>query len=75
MKKLIFILPMILLARDFSFCTSCHNGRKEVDLNTLRKSFIEKRLNELKHKKSIMAYIAKTLSKKDIKKIIDIYGR
>ena len=75
MKKLISVLPVFILAKNFSFCLSCHNGRKEVDLNTLKKSFIEKRLNELKHKKNTMAYIAKTLSKKDIKTIIKIYGK
>ena len=75
MKKLIFLFPIFILAKNFAFCLSCHNGRKEVDLNTLRKSFIEKRLNELKHKKNTMAYIAKTLSEKDIKTIIKIYGK
>ena len=75
MKKLIFVLPVFILAKNFSFCSSCHNGRKEVNLNSLKKSFIEKRLIELKHKKNTMAYIAKTLSKKDIKAIIQTYGK
>ena len=74
MKKLILI-PFFLFAKDFSFCVSCHNGRKEVNLNSLKKSFIKKRLKELKTKKSTMGYIAKSLSEDDIKEILKIYGR
>ena len=75
MKRILYILPIILFAKDYSFCTSCHNGRKEVSLNSLKKSYIEKRLNELKNEKGTMSYIAKSLSKKDIKNILEIYGR
>jgi len=75
MKKMFLLLPLILLAKNYNFCTSCHNGRKEVNLNSLKKSFIKKRLNELKHQKNTMGYIAKSLSKKDIKEILKIYGK
>jgi len=75
MKKFLFILPVLIIAKNFSFCASCHNGRKEINLNTLKKSFIVKRLNKLKEGKSTMSYIARTLSKKDIKSITEIYGK
>ena len=75
MRKILLILPIVLLAKNYSFCTSCHNGRKEVDLNSLKKSYIQKRLFELKSGKGTMSYIAKSLTKNDIKEILKIYGR
>ena len=75
MKKIIFLLPFFIFAKNFSFCLSCHNGRKEVDLHSLKKSVIEKRLKELRQKNSTMGYIAKSLSKDDIKEILRIYGK
>ncbi len=75
MKKIIFLIPVLILAKNYTFCLSCHNGRKEINLNSLKKSYIKKRLKELKHQKNTMGYIAKSLSKKDIKEILKIYGR
>ena len=75
MKKLLLIIPFLLLAKDFTFCATCHNGRKEVDLNTLSKKEIKKRLKELKSSKNVMSYIAKKLTKKDIEDITKIYGK
>jgi len=64
-----------LFANSFSYCTNCHNGRKEVRLNSLKKEYIKKRLLELKNENNTMSYIARNLSKKDIQEIIKIYGR
>ncbi len=75
MKKLMFLIPAFILAKSYTFCLSCHNGRKQVNLNNLKKSYIQKRLNELKKEKNTMGYIAKSLSTKDIKEILRIYGR
>ena len=75
MKKILLILPILIFAKNYTFCTSCHNGRKEVDLNSLKKSYIQKRLNELKKENSTMSYIARSLTKEDIKNILKIYGR
>ncbi len=75
MKKILLILPILIFAKNYTFCMSCHNGRKEVDLNSLKKSYIQKRLNELKKENSTMSYIARSLTKEDIKNILKIYGR
>ena len=75
MKKIMLLLPIFIFAKSYIFCLSCHNGRKEVNLNNLKKSYIKKRLQELKHQKNTMGYIAKSLSKKDIRNILKIYGR
>jgi len=75
MKKLILLIPFLIFAKNYSFCLSCHNGRKEVNLNSLKKSYIQKRLSELKNEKNTMGYIAKSLSKEDIKEILKKYGR
>ena len=75
MKKVLLLMPLLIFAKNYNFCMSCHNGRKEVTLNSFKKSFIKKRLNELKHQKNTMGYIAKSLSKKDIKEILKIYGK
>jgi len=71
----ISIFSSFLIAKNFIYCTNCHNGRKEVKLNSLKKEYIKKRLFELKKEKNTMSYIAKNLTKKDIKEIIKIYGR
>ncbi len=75
MKRIILLIPFFIFAKNFSFCLSCHNGRKEVNLNSLKKSVIEKRLKELKQKNSTMGYIAKSLSQDDIKEILKTYGK
>jgi len=75
-KKLIFLVAVMLFAKDFSFCKSCHNGRKEIKLNTLTKKEIIKKLNYFKKtNKGTMHYIAKNLSKKDILDIAKTYGK
>ncbi|WP_456488506.1 c-type cytochrome [Caminibacter pacificus] len=76
MKKVVIFLGVMLFAKDFVFCTSCHNGRKEVKLSTLTKQEIVKKLHEFKKsKKGTMSYIAKGLSEKDIKKVAEKYGK
>jgi len=72
---IISLFSSILFANSFSYCTNCHNGRKEVKLNSLKKEYIKKRLLELKKENNTMSYIARSLSKKDIEEILKIYGR
>jgi cytochrome c553 len=76
MKKTIsFFLIVFLNAGNFSYCKMCH-GKKEIDLNTLTKKEIKKKLLQFKTKKSgLMPSIAKKLTKKDMEKILKIYGK
>ncbi|WP_457563574.1 hypothetical protein [Caminibacter pacificus] len=60
MKKVVIFLGVMLFAKDFVFCTSCHNGRKEIKLSILTKQEIVKKLHEFKSsEKGTMSYIAK----------------
>ena len=53
----------------------CHNGKKEVSLNSLTKSKIKSKLEQFKKENGLMPSIAKKLTKQDIKNIIKIYGK
>lgn len=75
MKKIMLLFPIFLLAKSYTFCLSCHNGRKEVNLNSLKKSYIKKRLIELRKENNTMSYISRSLTKKDIQEILKTYGR
>jgi hypothetical protein len=49
----------------------CHNGKKEIDLNSLSKKEIKEKLFYFKNqKKGLMPSIAKKLTKKDIENIV-----
>ena len=76
MKKLIIFIAVIIFAKNFSFCQSCHNGRKEVNLDSLKKETIIKKLkNFQKSKKGTMYFISKKLTNKDIEEIAKTYGK
>ena len=53
----------------------CHNGKKEVDLNSLAKSEIKSKLEKFKKENGLMPSIAKKLTQKDIEEIIKSYGK
>jgi len=75
-KKTAILVAVMLFAKDFGFCTSCHNGRKQVDLHTLKKEQIIKKLKYFKtSSKGTMHFIAKNLSEKDIMDIAKTYGK
>jgi cytochrome c553 len=76
MKKTAIFLTVLLFAKDFGFCTSCHNGRKQVDLHKLKKEEIVNRLKYFKKSsKGTMHFIVKNLSEKDIMDIAKTYGK
>ncbi|GAX87911.1 conserved hypothetical protein [Lebetimonas natsushimae] len=71
-----FFVVLFLNANSFSYCMMCHNGKKEINLNSLTKKEIKEKLFYFKHQnKGLMSSIAKKLTKKDIKSILKYYGK